>query len=172
MFKVGAYIVYGLNGVCKVEKVEPMESSSVSSERLYYTLVPVYVSGSRIITPVDNKKVKMRPIITKSEVMELINDMNECEPLWIQDDRAREEIYKNAIKENNSFDLIRMIKALYLRRKARLAEGKKATASDEKYFKLAEECLYGEFAIALDMEKKDVVDYISQFLSEKTDIEE
>ncbi|WP_455714980.1 CarD family transcriptional regulator [Anaerosporobacter sp.] len=168
MFEVGTYLVYGLNGVCKVEKVGPMESSSNINEKLYYTLAPVYVSGSRIITPVENNKVKMRPIITRAKVMELINYMKQCEPLWIQDDREREEIYKNAIKENNSIDLIRMIKALYLRKQSRLAEGKKATASDEKYFKLAEDSLYGEFAIVLDMDKKDVVDYISCCLAEET----
>lgn len=161
MFEVGDYIIYGLNGVCKVEEVGPMKSSSDLSDKLYYTLLPVYVSGSRIITPVDNKKVKMRTIITKPEVMELINNMKQCEPLWIEDDREREEIYKQAIKDSNSFALIRMIKALYLRRESRLAEGKKATASDEKYFKLAEESLYGEFAIALDMDRKDVSEYIS-----------
>lgn len=161
MFEVGDYIVYGLNGVCKVEEVGPMESSSDLSGKLYYTLLPVYVSGSRIITPVDNKKVKMRTIITKPEVMELINNMEQCEPLWLDDDREREETYKQAIKDNNSYALIRMIKALYLRRESRLAEGKKATASDEKYFKLAEESLYGEFAIALDMDRKDVNEYIN-----------
>lgn len=161
MFEVGDYIVYGLNGVCKVEEVGPMESSSDLSEKLYYTLLPVYVSGSRIITPVDNKKVKMRPIITKPEVMELINNMKQCEPLWIDADREREEVYRQAIKDTNSFALIRMIKALYLRKESRLAEGKKATASDEKYFKLAEESLYGEFAIALDMDRKDVNEYIN-----------
>lgn len=167
MFEVGAYIVYGLNGVCKVEKIGPMESSSNLSEKLYYTLIPVYVSGTKIITPVENNKVKMRPIITREKVMELINYMKQSEPLWIQDDREREEIYKNAIKESNSMDLIRMIKALYLRKQSRLAEGKKATTSDEKYFKLAEDSLYGEFAIALDMDKKDVINYISVCLSKE-----
>lgn len=161
MFEVGDYIVYGLNGVCKVEKVGQIESSSGLSEKLYYTLLPVYVSGSRIITPVDNKKVKMRPIITKPEVMDLINNMKQCEPLWIEDDREREETYKQAIKDSNSLALIRMINALYLRRESRLSEGKKATVSDEKYFKLAEESLYGEFAIALDMDRKDVNEYIN-----------
>jgi CarD family transcriptional regulator len=167
MFDVGAYIVYGLNGVCKVEKIGPMESSSNLSEKLYYTLIPVYVSGTKIITPVENNKVKMRPIITREEVMELINYMKQSEPLWIQDDREREEIYKNAIKENNSMDLIRMLKALYLRKQSRLAEGKKETTSDERYFKLAEDSLYGEFAIALDMDKKDVFDYISVCLNKE-----
>ncbi|WP_167956435.1 CarD family transcriptional regulator [Anaerosporobacter faecicola] len=164
MFEVGTFIVYGLNGVCKVEKVGMMESSSDNKDKLYYTLIPVYITGSRIITPVDNKKVKMRSVMKKEEVMELIRMMKQCEPLWIQDDRKREGIYKQAIKENDSAELVRMIKALYLRKESRLAEGKKATASDEKYFRLAEESLYGEFAISLDMDKKSVMDYVAECL--------
>ena len=36
----------------------------------------------------------------------------------------------------------------------RISEGKKITNSDRKYFKMAEDSLYGELAIVLDMEKE------------------
>ena len=42
----------------------------------------------------------------------------------------------------------------------RTAEGKKVTASDSKYFHLAEESLCGELAISLDMNKDEVKDYL------------
>ena len=44
----------------------------------------------------------------------------------------------------------------------RIAEGKKVTSSDSKYFHLAEESLYGELAISLDMEKEEVKDYVKE----------
>lgn len=166
MFEVGDYIVYGVNGVCKVEKVGPMETYSGDKNKLYYSLIPIYLTGSRIITPIDNQKVNMRHVISKEEANSLIKDMESCnEPIWIHDDRQREQLYKKAIKESDCKQLIKMIKALYLRRQLRIAEGKKSTAFDEKYSKLAEECLYGEFAIALDMEKNQVSDYISRCLN-------
>ena len=49
----------------------------------------------------------------------------------------------------------------------RLAEGKKMTASDEKYFHLAQESLYGEFAVTLGMERDQVQDFISEKVQQK-----
>ena len=42
----------------------------------------------------------------------------------------------------------------------RIAEGKKVTASDSKYYHIAEDSLCGELAISLDMEKDEVKDFI------------
>jgi len=39
-------------------------------------------------------------------------------------------------------------------------EGKKVTAVDEKYFHLAENSLYGELAIPLEMTKEEVKKYV------------
>ena len=58
-------------------------------------------------------------------------------------------------------ELIRIIKTIYYRMQSRIAEGKKITASDEKYFHLAEDRLYGEFAIILGMERDQVRDFIT-----------
>ena len=44
----------------------------------------------------------------------------------------------------------------------RLAEGKKITVSDERFFKLAEDSLYGELAISLGLEKDKVRDYVTE----------
>lgn len=43
-----------------------------------------------------------------------------------------------------------------------LCMGKKATTVDEKYFRMAEEKLYGELAFVLNIEKEDVQSYISE----------
>ena len=53
-----------------------------------------------------------------------------------------------------------MIKALYLRRQDRTRQGKKMTDLDERYFKTAEENLYSELALSLEMPREKVVDYI------------
>ena len=48
------------------------------------------------------------------------------------------------------------------KKQERKAQGKKVTAGDERYFKLAEEHLYGELAIALGIEKDKVGSYIEK----------
>ena len=55
-----------------------------------------------------------------------------------------------------------MIKALYLRRKDRMDQGKKMTDLDERYFKTAEENLYSELALSLGMPREAIVDYINE----------
>ncbi|MDE6951262.1 MAG: CarD family transcriptional regulator, partial [Lachnospiraceae bacterium] len=51
MFKVGEYVVYGNTGVCRVEGIGPLPIGS--SDKDYYTLVPVYGRNSRIYAVVD-----------------------------------------------------------------------------------------------------------------------
>lgn len=160
MFKVGDYIVYGSVGVCKVEKVGSVEFSGIGKDRQYYTLLPVYTKGSTVFTPVDNKKVLMRPIISKEEAMELIHDIQNIELLWMDDDTRREAVYKEALQKQDCKELIKIIKTTYQRKQSKLAEGKKVPIGDEKYFKLAEDYLYGELAISFGMEKEQVKEFI------------
>ncbi len=160
MFAVGDYIIYGNNGVCKVESIGPLDHGS-SNGRLYYTLTPVYTKGSRVFTPIDNDKVIMRSIITKEEALEIVDDITNIEVLWIQEERKREESYKNALKTCDCRELIKIIKEINLRRQAKNAEGKKITNSDEYYLNMAEDGLYGELALALEIDKTEVENYIA-----------
>ena len=47
-----------------------------------------------------------------------------------------------------------------------IAEGKKVTAFDSKYYHIAEDSLYGELAISLEIEKDEVKDYIVDMIGE------
>jgi len=169
MFAVGDYIIYGNNGVCKVETIGLIDYVS-SNGRLYYTLTPIYTKGSKVFTPIDNDKVIMRPIITKEEAMKLVDDITIIDVLWIQDERKREECYKQSLKTCDCRELIKIIKELYLRKQSRIAEGKKVTSSDERYMSLGEESLYGELALALRIERTEVKDYLTERVNQKNTI--
>lgn len=160
MFDIGEYIIYGNHGVCEVKEISKKTISSMIGEKLYYTLAPVYVKGSTIYSPVDNGKVAIRSVLTKDEAEELIESMPEIGLIENVEEKKREMVYKDLIRSCNCRDLISMIKTLYKRRKERIEDGKKFTAIDERYYNQAKGCLYGEFAIALDMDMEDVEDYI------------
>lgn len=160
MFGVGDYIVYGSNGVCKVEKIGNIDSPGISKDKIYYTLCPYYIKGSKIFTPADNQKVIMRSVLSKEEAINLIDDIKNIESLWSLDVKNREVEYKAALKKCDCRELIKIIKTIYLHKQSRLADGKKVTAGDEKYFHMAEESLYGELAIPLEMNKDDVKEYV------------
>lgn len=155
MFKVGDLIVYGNTGVCTVEKIGKPELAGVE-EKDYYTLSPYYSKNSKIFTPCDNDKVVMRPVISKKEAEKLLQDIPQIQLLVITDEKKREERYKEIMKSCDCRNFVSILKTIYNRKKVRLAEGKKVTASDERYFNMAEDKLYGELAIALGVEKSQM----------------
>ena len=72
MFKVGEYVVYGHNGVCRITKIGPLETVAKDKDRLYYTLIPFGETGSTVFAPVDSQKIPMRKIISKEEALLLM----------------------------------------------------------------------------------------------------
>lgn len=160
MFKIGSIIVYGNHGPCEVTAVGTITTQGVDKEKLFYTLCPYYSRTSKIFTPVDNQKVIMRAILTKNEVIQIIDEMNEIEVLWISDEKKRESEYKEALSKCDCRELVRIIKTIYARKLERIAEGKKITAADERYFKMAEENLYGELAIPLELTKEETREFV------------
>lgn len=167
MFDIGQQIVYGTTGVCIVNKIGPLDSASGTGDRIYYTLLPFYSKESTIYTPVDNQKIVMRPILTKEEAESLIEEIPRIEKLWITDEKQREQNYKDALAKVDCRELIRVIKTIYPRKQERLAAGKKVTANDERYFNMAEDFLYKELAISLEMELDEVADYVVSHVKEE-----
>ncbi|WP_075720425.1 CarD family transcriptional regulator [Roseburia sp. 499] len=168
MFQTGDYMIYGNSGVCQVESVGTIDTiPGIPKDKIYYTLKPLYIKGSTIYTPVDNQKVLIRPLILKEEAMQLIDGIEEIETLWISNEKQREEVYKEELATCDCKELIKIIKTVYQRMQERLAEGKKITNSDRKYFKIAQDSLYGELAIVLDMEKEKVEEFITERMQRK-----
>lgn len=164
MFEKGEYIIYGVSGVCQVEDVTTMEMEGVPRDRLYYVLAPVSQKGGKIFTPVDNEKTPMRRVLTREEATSLIDRIPEIEELWISSEKLRENKYKECMRSGDCREWIRIIKTLYLRNQERSAQGKKVTATDEKYLHMAEECLYSELEIPLEIPKNQVEQYIVERL--------
>ena len=75
--------------------------------------------------------------------------------------------YKEILQSCNSTDSLRLLKALYQRKRKREAAGRRITAVDEKYLFLARDCLLNELSIALDMD----VDDVEKILADKIQIE-
>ena len=167
MFQAGDVIVCGTHGVCRVEKVGPFSSAVADRDRLYYTLKPLYERGSVVFTPVDNEKMVIRPVISREEALRLIDGIRDAEALGIEDERKREENYKTALKSCRAEELVKMIKTINARKRSRAARGKKATDADSRYVKLAEDYLYGELAISLDLERDQVKAFIRERIGEE-----
>ena len=160
MFEKGDYVVYGTKGVCQVEEITELAMKGTAEGKLYYVLRPCFQKGSSLFTPVDNEKTIIRPVMSRDEAAALVDGIAGIEALLEKNDKEREKQYKEAIRSCDPRQWIRIIKTSYLRGQERIAQGKKATTVDERYFHAAEEQLYEELSIALDMPKEGMRAYI------------
>ena len=162
MFEKDELIMCGGHGVCRVVNVTGNPIDKLDKIRKYYVLEPVFEKGSTVYTPVDNDKVIMRKIMNKKEAEELVERITEIDIVWIQEEKGREQMYKEAIRTYDCHSLVQIIKTLYLRKQNRLKEGKKVLSSDEQYLRKAEELLYSEMSLALSIPKEEVEKYIKE----------
>ena len=160
MFQVNDTIMYGTQGICKI--VEIAEKDFMGMKKEYYVLKPMNDVAATLFAPVNNEKIesKMRRILTEREIYALIEDMPKEEAKWIKNENERKEQYKQIIASGNHMELIKMIKALYLQKQEREADGKHLYLSDERFFKEAERILYDEFQYVLDVSRDDLMNYI------------
>ena len=73
MFHVGDYIVYGSNGICRVEEITHPDIAGIDEDKLYYVLVPEKTRDSRLFCPTDNSRVVLRSVITADEAAALMD---------------------------------------------------------------------------------------------------
>lgn len=161
MFKVGDYVICGNKGVCSVENITTLSISGVDKERMYYILKPLYMNGSTVYVPVDSAGESMRKVLEREEAQRLIAAIPDIPLLVISNDKLTEQTYRECIRTNDCQELVKIIKTIRQRKQKRIQAGRKVTAVDAKYFHIAEDNLYGELAVALDIDRHEVENYIA-----------
>lgn len=170
MFEVGDLIVYGGEGVCRVEGIGCPDIPAINRERTYYTLAPLYRDG-KTYAPVDTT-VFMRPVISTRDAQRLIGQIPYIRPNICPGGSVRTltEHYEEFLKTHDCTDLVQLIRTVYAKGLAATESKKKLGLTDERYRKRAEELLHGELAVALGIPKDDVKAYITEHVKEAEDI--
>jgi CarD family transcriptional regulator len=160
MFQIHDVVVYGAQGVCEIIGVQAQQIGAES--KAYFVLKPKNHPEATFYVPTWNEKAlaKMRKVMTKEAVDDLIDSMPDKTPIWIENEKERKEIYKNILTGGDHAAVISMIQALYLRKKEREAAGKRRHMSDEHFMKEAEQLLYHEWQYVLNLDKAGLMDYI------------
>jgi len=161
MYQVGALIIYGSEGVCRVEQVGPLEMRGAQKGVEYYTLSPLYRAG-RIFAPVDTT-VHTRPIMSREEADALIDQIPKV-PAEVYENtnpRMLNEHYQSCLKSYDCMDLVRLIRSIYVKGRTAARRGRRLGQVDERSLKRAQEMLHGELAASLDIPVDQVKDYIS-----------
>lgn len=167
MYEVGDCIVKPGSGVCVVKDILHLNMNGVDRNRLYYLLVPVSDEKEVIYMPTDTQNQNTRKVMTKEEAWQFIGKIGEIEETWIENEKFREQKYKEAIRSGKPEALAGIIKMTYLRKKRRAQQGKKSTAVDERYFLLAENYLYSELGYVFCKEKGEVQQLIADTINSR-----
>lgn len=163
MFCVDDYVVYSNTGVCKVMAVGTLEGFEEGV--VYYTLKPL-TRPETVFIPVDSD-VYLRKVISREEALELVDripTIKEDTNTTGMDPRSLGEYYKRMLATHQSDELIRLIKTIYCKAQRLSENGKKLIKTDADYKKKAEDILYNELAIALEVPIDEIEDFISNRL--------
>lgn len=160
MFTAGETVVYGAQGICKVEGLTEMTTGR--EKKSYYVLSPIYTDRSTIYVPTDNENLlaNIRRVLSKKEINSLIDEANAQKADWIEDDLARREHCSAVIKGGDRMALMQLIEMLYLHREALKETKKHFHISDERYLREAERLIHDEFSFVLGIPREEVPGYI------------
>ncbi len=163
MYQAGDIVIYGMTGACRVEEVSPMARPGVGRNQLYYTLMPLYQRQCTIHTPVDNPKVAMRPAISKEEAERLVDLIPsiQVKPYHSRANNDLTEHYNATLKSHDCTDLLELTMSIYAKKQEAEGSKRKFGVVDERYLRQAEELLFGELAVALELHREEVPAYIA-----------
>ena len=163
MYQIGEYVVCGNKGVCCVDDISMLDMAGTGTEKEYYILKPLYMAASTIYILVSADD-SLRKVLTKEEAQELIQTIPDIPLISVANDKMLEQEYRTCMKTNQCEEWVKILKTINSRKKIRLEAGRKLTAIDNRYSKLAEDSLYGELAVALDIPKESVEEFIAEVL--------
>ena len=151
MFHMNDTICYGTEGVCVIADVKELAFSGVTEP--YYVLRPVHQQSATLFVPLGNEALlaKMRRLPTRQEILQAVRAVPEAVD-WSRAETERKARYRAALTGGSRRELIRLVKALYLRRRTA-----KLHIADERFLKEAERILCDEFSYVLDLEPEQAL---------------
>ena len=166
MYKKGEHIMYSYYGGCVIEDI--MEKKLGKISKMYYILRPINDSRSTITTPVDNKKVRMRAIISPKEANCIIESLDSLDVLWIENQKVRFLEYKKTIKAGEARELAGLVKVLFQKQMELSQAGRRFSASDATLLDDSEKLLYTELSVALGLDVKELKKQVTEKIKNST----
>lgn len=163
----GQHVIYGASGICLIDDIKEISFYSGDTGKMYCILHPLKNKESAIYLPLDNKKLiaKIRPLLTKKEIDDLLMGIADQIPEWENDRRRRAEIFNETLANGHTRELLLMIRCIYLKRSELLHKNKNLAVSDSNVLKAAEVLVEDEFSHVLNIQKDDVGEYIRNKLN-------
>ena len=165
-YKVGEYVVYGSNGICRINDIKDMTLSPMIGERNYYVLEQINTKASTIYVTTDNVTLcaKMRYVLTEKEILDILHGVKENSISWIDDRKTRAQSFYNILHNGSHEELLLMIGCIYLKGKELSESSKRLSDSDASVLRSAEKIIKEEFAFSLNIEPEKVGEFIRKEL--------
>lgn len=160
VFQNGEMVVYGIHGVCRILGTEKRTVDRKIVE--YYVLSPIHQEDARFYVPMHNPAAvsKMRKVLTREELIDLLQSEQIKEDGWIPNENLRKDKYRSLITHADCAELIRMIRALHFHQQEQVALGKKLHICDENFMKDAERVIRSEVSAVMDIPPEKVGEFI------------
>lgn len=160
MFELGQTVLYGTEGVCVIDRIEVMKVNRVRMK--YYVLKPVHRDSATVFVPMDNEALlgRMRPILTREEIDAFLEHVQDETLVWIEDHNERRQVFQSILNTGDCAQILRMLRALYLRRQQLAERGKHLRSSDDQLMRDAEKLLHDELSWVLQIPRQEVSAYI------------
>lgn len=160
MYNVGDTIIYTTCGLCRIDALIQREFNGEIKN--YYILKPLNDSKTSLQVQVDNPvtKEKLKTLLKKDDILNLIQKMPLVEPYWIENENERKRHFATVLRSGKRDEVLGVIKSIYEHQKLLKERGRKLHACDEQYYKDAEKMIYEEFSYVLKIEKQDIASFI------------
>ena len=167
MVSPGDIVVYR-HHVCKVAAVR----EGYFEGRDYFELHALFEGSLKLFVAVDEAEPPaLRPAMSRTEALALVDSIADAQAIdeetlrpgantpTLLERRLKEE-YDRHLKTFAPEDLVPILKSVHERTARRSGVGRQITATDKKYFDLAENLLCDELSVSLDIERDSVRDFL------------
>ncbi len=158
MFNIGDKVIYGGEGVCRVDRIE---DKIIGGKKVsYYVLNRLDGVNSVFFVPVDSRAAdeKMRGIISASEIKNIINSTSPAD--WIAADRERRDAYHVAVTTVDRQSIASHVKTVCAVKKELEKVGKKLHKTDEYFLEDVKKLMFGELSAVFNIEKNQIIPFI------------
>ena len=168
MLKKDSYVMKTGDGVCLVMEELCMKAPGSPAPVPYSRLQPRKDPGSSVFVPVKEHYPDIRPVLTKEEAEDLIENVSEIDPGTLPEGKKGDSRFLEALYSGDPKTLVGLIKGLFLKARERSSSGRPKIAAEERAFRMAEEILYSELALVLNISEEEVLERLRLSAEKKT----
>ena len=158
------YVIYNGLQICRIGDVVKKCFDGLT-EKEYYTLFPTDAKSTYYV-PSDKIEENIRPILTKEQLLEIIDRLPYTESEWIADRNDRRHSFSDAIKTGDYNRIIPLMNGIYDEKNKRERNKKQLFNDDKRNFELARKLLHSEIAFSFGIEINEAETFIRNRIKE------